>query len=206
MNLEKLQSLTHSEKKDLLKEIIINDETYWRKVLILMNMEDDNGLLDKVLENKRAEMDLLEKSNAFIGFSFNELKDRDTSKVIEVFAQTQQLNENYSKACKELVEVLKYIPEGYYNKIDKAFISKINESIDDSYNFTINANDNISNMQLLEETKDLLALIIKKYWSKKEVQQVQPEIKLEDKKISETLMCEYKPKWYEKIFRKIKTK
>lgn len=206
MNLEELQCLNDEEKKDLLKEIIINDETYWKKVLILMNMEDNNGLLDKVLENKRVEMDLLEKRIDVIKFSFEELRDRDISKTMQLFTRNEELNENYSKACKELVEIFKYIPAAYYAKIDNSFIDQINKFANMNYEFSIGINDNLSDIQLLEETKDILALIIKKYWSNKEEKQAQNEIKLEQGNSSETLMCEYKPKWYEKIFRKIKLK
>lgn len=219
MNIENITELSENEKKDILKDIIMNDVSHWKKVLVLMQMEDNKGLLDVVLDNKRTEIDLLEQIignkiggeipefNIFSeeystdGFSFAELANRDISNIQKDFINNDNLKEKYGKACKEVSEFIKYIPGEFYNKIDKNFLSKLDELVDSEYEFTINSSANLSAIHLKEETKDLLALMLIKYWSKI-VNKNEVQENIEDNKISneELPILKSNLKWYQRIF------
>ena len=180
-----------------------------------MNMEDDNGMLDMVIDNRRAEMDLLDNKRSNIKlFSFEELKNRNVElNLEEVFAKE---NLKYAKSCKEVLEILNYIPEKFYDKIDSEFIKKMKEIADNEYEFKILPHENISNIELLEETKDILALMMKKFWGKSDENELVKNIKVEDgvreeivKEIDDTsrqLVRKENIKWYKNIFKLFKIK
>lgn len=202
-----IKSLTEQEKKKMLQDVIMNDVSYWQKILILMQMEDRQELLEQVIKNKRMEIDLLNGNINAKNFDFEELKYREISKVKEEFLKEDRISNVYSKACKEVLEILNYIPERFYKEIEEGLLAKIQNSADINYEFSIEQSENLSNIELLEETKDILALIIKEVENsqkaKKQVQ-VQDEIKEIFEKESEekNSLCEYKPKWYERLFSK----
>ena len=55
MEFEKLSKLAVEQKEEILSDLIQNDVSYWKKVLILASMIDQNEdteLLDLVIEHK----------------------------------------------------------------------------------------------------------------------------------------------------------
>ena len=75
------------------------------------------------------------------------------------------MENNYPKAYKEVVEILKYVPKESVDKIPKTMIDTFNAKMDNTYNFSIDINKSFEEQELLEETKALLANIFRDYWA-----------------------------------------
>ena len=73
------------------------------------------------------------------------------------------MEDNYPKAYKELYEILKNISSEDLSKIPKEILQTIIDKKDDDYKFEFNGD--IDNSNLLEETRALLAVIYKNYWT-----------------------------------------
>ena len=77
-------------------------------------------------------------------------------------------NENFSKACTEVLEILKNIEEEDYKKISKDFLENLNYNSDKNYNCNIDFNKSFQEQNLLPETIDLLACIYRQFWCNEE--------------------------------------
>lgn len=75
------------------------------------------------------------------------------------------MDDNYSKAYKEIVEILKYVPEGSVNKIPKEMRDMFEAEQLKTYNFQIDTEKPFEEQELLEETKAILANIFRDYWA-----------------------------------------
>lgn len=75
------------------------------------------------------------------------------------------MEDNYSKAYKEIVEILKYIPKESVNKIPKEMRDMFEEEMDKNYSFKIDTTKPFEEQELLEETKAILANIFRDYWA-----------------------------------------
>ena len=75
------------------------------------------------------------------------------------------MEDNYSKAYKEIVEILKYIPEESVNKIPKDMRDMFEAEQLKTYNFQIDTEKTFEEQELLEETKAILANIFRDYWA-----------------------------------------
>lgn len=75
------------------------------------------------------------------------------------------MEDNYSKAYKEIVEILKYIPKESVNKIPKEMRDMFEEEMDKTYSFKIDTTKPFEEQELLEETKAILANIFRDYWA-----------------------------------------
>lgn len=75
------------------------------------------------------------------------------------------MEDNYSKAYKEIVEILKYVPEESVNKIPKEMRGMFEEEQLKTYNFQIDTEKPFEEQELLEETKAILANIFRDYWA-----------------------------------------
>lgn len=75
------------------------------------------------------------------------------------------MEDNYSKAYKEIVEILKYVPEESVNKIPKEMRDMFEAEQLKTYNFQIDTEKNFEEQELLEETKAILANIFRDYWA-----------------------------------------
>lgn len=73
--------------------------------------------------------------------------------------------DNYSKAYKEIVEILKYVPEESVNKIPKEMRDMFEAEQLKTYNFEIDTEKFFEEQELLEETKAILANIFRDYWA-----------------------------------------
>ena len=74
------------------------------------------------------------------------------------------VEENFSKACNEVLQVLKNIETSEYNKIPKEFIDNLEENADYEYKSHIDFNKEFEEQDLLPETIDILAYIYRKFW------------------------------------------
>ena len=75
------------------------------------------------------------------------------------------MEDNYSKAYKEIVEILKYVPEESVNKIPKEMRDIFEAEQLKTYNFQIDTEKTFEEQELLEETKAILANIFRDYWA-----------------------------------------
>lgn len=75
------------------------------------------------------------------------------------------MEDNYPKAYKEVIEVLKYVPEESVNKIPQIMINTFKAKMDKKYNFTVDINKSFEEQNLLEETKAIFANIFRDYWA-----------------------------------------
>lgn len=75
------------------------------------------------------------------------------------------MENNYPKAYKEVVEILKYVPKESVDKIPQTMLDTFNSKMDNSYNFSVDINKSFEEQELLEETKAILANIFRDYWA-----------------------------------------
>ena len=73
MDFDKILNLDDENKIKLLKQIIENDLSYWKKILILISMKEKSSepkLLETIINNKRTEMEVFYKE-----FNIEETED-----------------------------------------------------------------------------------------------------------------------------------
>ena len=75
------------------------------------------------------------------------------------------MKNNYPKAYKEVVEILKYVPKESVEKIPQTMLNTFNEKMDKNYDFSIDINKSFEEQELLEETKAIFANIFRDYWA-----------------------------------------
>lgn len=75
------------------------------------------------------------------------------------------MENNYPKAYKEVIEILKYVPKESVKKIPQTMLNTFNAKMDNTYNFSIDINKSFEEQELLEETKAILANIFRDYWA-----------------------------------------
>ena len=75
------------------------------------------------------------------------------------------MENNYHKAYKEVLEVLKYMSKEDVKKVPKDMIVTFETKQDKNHIFEIDVNQSIEEQNLLEETKDILANIFRDYWA-----------------------------------------
>ena len=73
------------------------------------------------------------------------------------------MEDNYSKAYKEIVEILKYVPEESVRKIPQEMRDMFKAEQSKTYNFQIDTEKPFEEQELLEETKAILANIFRDY-------------------------------------------
>ena len=105
------------------------------------------------------------------------------------------MEENYHKAYKEVIEILKYLPRESVNKIPKTIIETFEKKQKKDYVFNIDINKTFEEQNLLEETKDILAIIFRDYWATPyQREKIQEKEKYERQKIEEEKLKKYNPK------------
>lgn len=75
------------------------------------------------------------------------------------------MEDNYPKAYKEIIEILKYVPQESVNKIPNEMLETFKIKMDNNYNFSIDINKKLEEQNLLDETKAILANIFRDYWA-----------------------------------------
>ena len=109
------------------------------------------------------------------------------------------MENNYPKAYKEVVEILKYVSKESVDKIPQTMIDTLNSKMDNTYNFSIDINKSFEEQELLEETKAILANIFRDYWATPyQKERIQAKERYDWKKIEE----EKKNKYNYDIFKK----
>lgn len=75
------------------------------------------------------------------------------------------MENNYHKAYKEVLEVLRYMSKEDVNKVPEDMILTFETKQDKNHTFKIDVNKSIEEQNLLEETKDILSNIFRDYWA-----------------------------------------
>ena len=85
--------------------------------------------------------------------------------MVMMIKEAKIMEDNYVKAYKEIVEILKYVPEESVNKIPKEMRDMFEAEQLKTYDFQIDTNKPFEEQELLEETKAILANIFRDYWA-----------------------------------------
>lgn len=133
--------------------------------------------------------------------------------------------ETNEKACNEVLVLLKMLPEAELKKIPETEIKFLEEHRDVNYNFSVNSEIPINEVNISRKAKAILVVLWKKYFatdiqkqklykilqenSMKEEQKKQEEYQYSDMFKNNTqkiinLPTVIEEKWYEKVWNKIK--
>lgn len=169
MEFEKLLKLTVEQKNEILADLIENDVSYWKKILILMAMIDENDdteLLDLVIEHKIEEINLANKKYN-LSLKYNDINSESQKSYVSIMKKILNGSNDarYSRACKEVLEIFKFIPDEYYNRINKKFIERLEKNADKDYNLSITKDTNYNDLDILNETKEILLIVSDKFWN-----------------------------------------
>ena len=72
---------------------------------------------------------------------------------------------NYPKAYKEVLEVLKCLTRESVSKIPHEILETFEQFKDNNHEFEIRENDDLSNLDLMEETKAIFVNLYRDYWA-----------------------------------------
>ena len=113
-----------------------------------------------------------------------------------------QMIDNYPKAYKEVLEVLKYVPQESVDKIPEEMRNMFKIKMDETWNFEVDINKPFEEQELLEETKAIFANIFRDYWATPyQKERIEAQEKYELEKIEEEKRKIYNP---DDIFKKNK--
>ena len=104
------------------------------------------------------------------------------------------MEDNYPKAYKEVIEILKYVPQESINKIPQTMLDTFEAKMDKKYDFKIDINKSFEEQDLLDETKAILANIFRDYWATPyQKERIEAKEKYDRKKIEEEKKAKYNP-------------
>lgn len=75
------------------------------------------------------------------------------------------MEDNYKKAYKEVVEILKFVSKENVDKIPKEMLDMFEEEQDKEYNFKVDTTKSFEEQLLLEEIKAIFSNIFRDYWA-----------------------------------------
>lgn len=110
------------------------------------------------------------------------------------------MKDNYSKAYKEVIEILKYVSQESVDKIPQTMLDTFKAKMDVNYDFKVDINKSFEEQQLLDETNAILANIFRDYWAtpyQKEI--IKAKEKYDRQKVEEEKRAQYNP---DEIFKK----
>ncbi len=109
------------------------------------------------------------------------------------------MSSSYARACTEILEIIKYLPEDEYQRIPKEKIDFWNKNKDSSYNYKFDITKPINEQKISQETNALIILIFRDYFATESQKEKLKQILIEnDRKIEEERKEKYK---YEDIFK-----
>ncbi len=104
------------------------------------------------------------------------------------------MEDNYPKAYKEVIEILKYVPEKSVNKIPQTMLDTFKTKMDKEYNFIVDINKAFEEQELLEETKAIFANIFRDYWATPyQKERIEAKEKYDRQKYEEEKREQYNP-------------
>lgn len=69
----------------------------------------------------------------------------------------------FPKVCTEMLEVIKYIPDSEFDKIESDFIETLYQEHDIFYDFKLDESKKLDEQEFLPETYDMMAYVYRKY-------------------------------------------
>lgn len=75
------------------------------------------------------------------------------------------MNDTYSKAYKEVIEILNYVPQESVSKIPQTMTDTFQVKMDKDYDLQVDINKSFEEQEILEERKAILANIFRDYWA-----------------------------------------
>lgn len=104
------------------------------------------------------------------------------------------MENNFHKAYKEILELLKYMPKEDVEKIPKEMIYTFKVKMDKEHQFEIDTKKPLEEQNFLEETKDILANIFRDYWATpKQREKILAREKIEKQQLEEEKRKKYNP-------------
>lgn len=79
--------------------------------------------------------------------------------------ERKKMNNNYSKAYTEVLEIIKYFPEEEYSRIPKEKIDFYKKNMDKNYNFKINPEIDLSNQDISAEANAIIINLFTDYFA-----------------------------------------
>lgn len=89
----------------------------------------------------------------------------DKTKTDEILLPMEAEELEWGNAYQEVLEILKYTEAGSVEKIPEKFLSVIKEKANPKHKFSVDINLPFDQQQLMEKTKDILAIFFRDYWS-----------------------------------------
>ena len=100
----------------------------------------------------------------------------------------------YSKAYKEVLEIIKYFPEEEYNKIPKEKIEYYRDNMDKNYEFSIDPEKDLAEQNISKETNSIIIALYQDYFAtEKEKQKINEILKANDEKEEQEKREKYDP-------------
>lgn len=113
------------------------------------------------------------------------------------------LNDKYSKAYTQVLEIIKYFPKEEYNKIPKEKIEFYKNNMDKDYKFTINPKIDLAEQNVSNEAGAVIIKLFRDYFAtEKQKEKLEEIIKLNQKKSELEKREKYNP---EDLFKKYDT-
>lgn len=109
---------------------------------------------------------------------------------------------SYAKACTEVLEILKYLPEEEYNKIPKEKIESFEKNKDKEYVFKYNPKIDYTKQNISEKTSAIIITLFRDYFATDRQKNILEQILAQnDREIEEEKKKKYA---YENIFKDTK--
>ena len=103
-------------------------------------------------------------------------------------------NNNYARAYKEVLEIIKHFPEEEYNKIPKEEIDFYTKNMDKNYDFTIDPNIDLSEQNISKEANAIIIVLFEKYFATEEQKiKIKEILELNEKKAEQEKLKKYNP-------------
>ena len=110
------------------------------------------------------------------------------------------MNDTYSKAYKEVIEILNYVPQESVSKIPQTMTDTFQVKMDKDYDFQVDINKSFEEQEILEERKAILANIFRDYWATPyQKKRIEAKEKYDRKKTEDEKREQYNP---DDIFKK----
>lgn len=110
------------------------------------------------------------------------------------------LNDKYSRAYTEVLEIIKYLPEEEYNKIPKEKIEFYKNNMNKDYKFKIDPEIDLADQNVSNEAGAIIVTLFRDYFATEEQKNILEEIiKLNEKKSELQKRKKYNP---EDLFKK----
>lgn len=114
------------------------------------------------------------------------------------------LNQNYSEASAEVLDIINHMNVNEMSKISRKFINFLHENASKQYKSNLDYSKKLQDMNLREETKGLLAIMYRNYLCPKEkLQDLQEKFNENEQKYQVEIRKKYNPN---NIFKKKNTR